>query len=93
MADWRRAHEEFFSEYVITDDTPIVAQRFRVVERVKAPTSEAEMRAAHIGEPQRLDGPVLLAEYDPEWPRLFESEEARIRAALGEIAVQGQQRR
>jgi uncharacterized protein YhfF len=34
VADWRRAHEEFWSDRVIGDDTLIVAERFRVVERV-----------------------------------------------------------
>jgi GrpB-like predicted nucleotidyltransferase (UPF0157 family) len=55
---------------------------------VKRPTSEEEMRATRIGEPQRLDGPVLLAEYDEDWPRQFEREERRIRRALGESALQ-----
>src|ERR671937_1996365 len=47
-------------------------------------TSEEELRAATIGELRQLGGPVELAEYDPEWPRLYEREAARIRAALGE---------
>lgn len=88
VADWRRAHEDFWEGYEITDDTLVVAERFRLVERVKAPTSDEEMRAARIGDPPRLDGPVLLVEYDPEWPRLFEREAARIRAALGDTALQ-----
>ena len=33
VADWRAAHERFWSEHEITDDTPIVAERFRLVER------------------------------------------------------------
>jgi GrpB-like predicted nucleotidyltransferase (UPF0157 family) len=44
---------------------------------------EARLRAATIGEPQVLDGPVVLAEYDPAWPARFEREAERIRAALG----------
>ena len=35
-----------------------------------------------------LDGPVVLAEYDPEWPKRFDREAAKIRAALGERALQ-----
>jgi GrpB-like predicted nucleotidyltransferase (UPF0157 family) len=54
----------------------------------RAATRDEQIRAARIGEPARLDGPVLLAEYDPEWPRLFEREADRIRAALGESVVQ-----
>jgi GrpB-like predicted nucleotidyltransferase (UPF0157 family) len=50
-------------------------------------TSEEQLRAVHVGELKRLDGPVLLVEYDPEWPRLFEREAERIRGALGERAL------
>ena len=49
-----------------------------------APTDEASLRAATIGEPTRADGPIHLADYDPAWPTLYEAEAARIRAALGE---------
>lgn len=34
IADWRRAHERFWAEYEIRDDTLIVAERFRLVERL-----------------------------------------------------------
>jgi uncharacterized protein YhfF len=34
VADWRRAHEAFWAEREITDDTLVVAERFRVVERL-----------------------------------------------------------
>jgi uncharacterized protein YhfF len=34
VGDWRRAHERFWSEHEITDDTLIVAERFRLVERL-----------------------------------------------------------
>ena len=34
------------------------------------------------------DGPIVLVDYDPQWPRLFEREEARIRSALGGRALQ-----
>ena len=34
-----------------------------------------------------MDGQVVLAEYDPEWARLFEREAERIRATLGERAL------
>ena len=32
VADWRAAHERFWSDRGITDDTMIVAERFRIVE-------------------------------------------------------------
>ena len=34
VADWRHAHEEFWADQEIGDDTLIVAERFRVVERL-----------------------------------------------------------
>ena len=48
------------------------------------PHTEEQIRAAWVAEPPRLDGPVLLAEYDPAWPALFEREAARIQEALGD---------
>jgi GrpB-like predicted nucleotidyltransferase (UPF0157 family) len=53
---------------------------------MSAPSSEERIRAATVGEPTVLNAPVRLAEYDPEWPRLFRREADRIRAALGERA-------
>jgi uncharacterized protein YhfF len=34
VEDWRRAHERFWAEHEIDDDTLIVAERFRLVERL-----------------------------------------------------------
>lgn len=48
--------------------------------------TEVEIRAAVVGELKPLEAPILLAEYDPAWPGLFEREAARIRAALGDAA-------
>jgi GrpB-like predicted nucleotidyltransferase (UPF0157 family)/L-amino acid N-acyltransferase YncA len=44
---------------------------------------QKELRRATIGDPERLDGPVTLVDYDPAWPELYAREAARIRAALG----------
>jgi GrpB-like predicted nucleotidyltransferase (UPF0157 family) len=33
---------------------------------------------------ERLDGPVRLVDYDPDWPGLFAREAARLRDALGD---------
>ncbi|HEY2887896.1 MAG TPA: GrpB family protein [Candidatus Limnocylindrales bacterium] len=46
-----------------------------------------ELEAITIGPVQRLDGKVVLAAYDPAWPRLFDREAARMRAALGDRAM------
>src|SRR5690606_21580020 len=40
-----------------------------------------------VGELRPHDGPVVVADYDPEWPRLFEREAERIRGALGGRAL------
>lgn len=34
VADWRAAHERFWAEHQITDDTPILCEYFRVVEKL-----------------------------------------------------------
>ncbi len=54
---------------------------------VQGPSTEEQIRAAHIGEPALLDGPIRLVDYDTEWPRLFEREAARIQTALGDQIV------
>ena len=49
--------------------------------------SDAEMEAVTVGGARRLDGPIEIAEYDPDWPRQFDREALRIRAALGGQAL------
>lgn len=51
------------------------------------PMTEEQLRAVTIGELKRHDGSVVLAEYDPQWPRLFEREAERIRRALHNDAL------
>ena len=53
----------------------------------RQPTSEEELRAATIGEPELLNAPINLVDYDPAWPGLFALEDRRIRAALGDRVV------
>ena len=49
--------------------------------------SDEEIAAARIGPPELHNSTIYLAPYDPEWPRLFEREAERIRAALGDRAL------
>jgi len=49
--------------------------------------SDEEIAAVRIGPPEVLNSTIYLARYDPEWPRLFEREAERIRAALGGSAL------
>ncbi|SEF34917.1 GrpB domain, predicted nucleotidyltransferase, UPF0157 family [Amycolatopsis pretoriensis] len=46
--------------------------------------SEAEIQAISVGGAAQLNSTVTLADYDPEWPELFEREAERVRGALGE---------
>lgn len=56
-------------------------------DRPNAPSNrDDEIRAATIGEPTRADGPIHLADYDPEWPVLYDREAARVRSILGDRA-------
>jgi GrpB-like predicted nucleotidyltransferase (UPF0157 family) len=49
--------------------------------------TEEEIRAAVVGELKPLEAPIVLADYDPTWPALFEREAARIRLTLGDVAM------
>lgn len=54
----------------------------RTQQPLQAPLTEEQLRAAHVGEFMPLNGPVQIADYNSEWPRLFEREAERIRAVL-----------
>lgn len=45
------------------------------------------MQAVTIGDLQPLTAPIRIVDYDPEWPRLFEREAARITALLDDCVV------
>jgi GrpB-like predicted nucleotidyltransferase (UPF0157 family) len=51
-------------------------------EHVPSP-GELRIRAATIGEPQRIDGAIELCAYDESWPLLYEREAKRVIAVLG----------
>ena len=48
---------------------------------------EIRIRAATIGEPDRLDGVIELKVYDPQWPVQYVIEAERVRAVLGRRAL------
>jgi GrpB-like predicted nucleotidyltransferase (UPF0157 family) len=48
---------------------------------------EARIRAATIGEPERLDGRIELRHYDPDWARVYDREADRVAGLLGERAL------
>jgi len=51
------------------------------------PTTDERLRAHTIGELRPYADKVVIAEYDPAWPRRFEREAARIGTALGASAL------
>jgi GrpB-like predicted nucleotidyltransferase (UPF0157 family) len=48
---------------------------------------ESYLAEVAIGGPEPLAGPIEISEYDPEWPRAYAREEARLRSTLGEVAL------
>lgn len=44
----------------------------------RTPMTDAEIEAAYVTAPPRLDGPVTLAPYDPRWPEAYAALAARI---------------
>jgi GrpB-like predicted nucleotidyltransferase (UPF0157 family) len=48
-------------------------------------TTEEEIRAYTLGELRPLTAPIVVNDYDPEWPASFEREAARIRSILGAL--------
>jgi GrpB-like predicted nucleotidyltransferase (UPF0157 family) len=53
----------------------------------KGPMTDEEIRAGTVGDLLTHDAPVILAEPDPEWARLFDREAERIGRALGDRAL------
>jgi len=51
------------------------------------PSTDEEIQASWVVPAPRLDAPVTIVDYDPEWPALFTREEARIRSVLGDRVV------
>ncbi len=48
------------------------------------PQTEEQILAVQVGPVAPLNGPISIADYDPEWPRLFAREAERVRAVLGD---------
>ncbi len=53
----------------------------------RASPTEKCLRASTIGDLTALDAPILLVEYDPEWPHKFDEQAEGIFTALGERAL------
>ena len=72
-------------------ETPNTTNNLEPIKQVQnslpLPMTEAQIKASNVGTPAVLNQPVLLVDYDPEWPKLFEREAARLRGALGDHAL------
>jgi GrpB-like predicted nucleotidyltransferase (UPF0157 family) len=50
-------------------------------------TSEEDIRRATVGPVVFRNAPIVLVDYDPRWPAMFDREASRIRAALASLAI------
>ncbi|SFQ39007.1 GrpB domain, predicted nucleotidyltransferase, UPF0157 family [Salibacterium halotolerans] len=50
--------------------------------------SDKDLQKVTVGERNPHHAPIILHEYNPRWPALFEREAARIRSVLGETGLQ-----
>ena len=53
----------------------------------RQPLTDNEIRAAHVGEVNPLNGSIWIVDYDSQWGALFEREAARIRSVLSVSAL------
>jgi GrpB-like predicted nucleotidyltransferase (UPF0157 family) len=50
-------------------------------------TSEEDIRRATVGPVAFHNAPIVLADYDPRWPAIFDREADRIRTGLASLAI------
>ncbi len=55
--------------------------------RRKPLVSDADLQRVTVGSRRPHNATIVLADYDPRWPKTFQAEQQRIAAALGEAAV------
>jgi GrpB-like predicted nucleotidyltransferase (UPF0157 family) len=59
----------------------------RTMAKPLPPLTDEQIRVHTVGELKPLSGPILLEDYNPHWPELFDREAQRIRGALGDRAL------
>ncbi len=67
-----------------TDDTTQARKTEQVIQARPMQMTEEQILAAQVRTITPLNGPILLVEYEDNWPRLFEREAERVRAVLGD---------
>lgn len=88
IASGTKASETNASENKVSDDRvsedTMSQNKAMENEACERNTREEYLKAATVGELQRLEGTIHLAAYDPEWPAQFERLAQTIRSALGD---------
>jgi GrpB-like predicted nucleotidyltransferase (UPF0157 family) len=70
----------------IDDDSPHEVSKAKSKQTgipTNVPLTEEQIRAANVGELEPLSGPILIVDYNPEWPQLYKRESERVLSILG----------
>jgi GrpB-like predicted nucleotidyltransferase (UPF0157 family) len=67
--------------------TDLPKDRTTAPARSRSPMTPEQIQAISVEPVAPHKGPIRFVEYDPQWPALYDREEARIRAALGDRVV------
>ena len=67
-----------------TSDLQHEAIRAEAETTVYTPSTDEQILAAYVGKSAPQFVPIQIVDYDPEWPRLYEREAARVRSVLGD---------
>ena len=62
--------------------TPVEGMSMALPDPTDVASYDKELAKVTIGGPQPLTAPIEIRDYDPEWPHLYQREEARIRSIL-----------
>lgn len=83
LRDWLRADEADRELFARAGDEVVLEILERAYLAWRLPSDDVEF----VSETVPLNAPVVLEDYNPEWPRWYAVQEAGIRAALGDVAV------
>ncbi|MGW6442484.1 GrpB family protein [Lentzea sp. NPDC055074] len=83
LRDWLRDNPADRELYAASG----AAVEVEILERAWAAVVDEPAEVEFVTEDPPHNAPITLEEYDPRWPRWYAVEEAKIRAALGPVAV------
>ena len=67
--------------------TPVKGMSMALPDPTDVASYDKELAKVTIGGPQPLTAPIEIRDYDPEWPHLYQREEARIRSILRDRVI------